>query len=111
MSDPASVTTPEPVRWMIRIIAGLVLLLTQINPAAFYFGWWDISAAGLVYVSQLAGAATAFLLFVWGEQVRDKVMPMAKVEKVVDAALAEAPPNGIVGLTPAEQTRWNPGAD
>lgn len=113
MSDPAVDKTPEPVRWLTRVIAGLVLLLTQINPAAFYFGWWDISAAGLIYVGQLAGAVTAFLLFVWGEQVRDAVTPNSKVALTTTEAQVLAPlaPGGIPGNNAFQQNRFNEGAD
>lgn len=113
MSDPAPDKTPEPVRWLTRVIAGLVLLLTQINPAAFYFGWWDISAAGLVYVGQLAGAVTAFLLFVWGDHVRDAVTPNSKVALTTAdvEALAPLAPGGIPGNNVFQQNRFNEGAD
>lgn len=107
---PDDTKTPEPVRWLTRTAAAALLLLTQLNPAAEHFGWWHLSLVDLDYVGQVVGAFGAAALLIAGGQVRDLVMPMRKVDKVVEAARAEAPPGGIVGMTEAEQTRWNPPA-
>lgn len=96
--DPPVDPTPEPVRWFSRIIAAATLLLTQLNPAASYFGWWHLDADGLTYALQALGAFGAAAILIGGSQVRDRVMPMTKVTKAVDAAKTEG---AVAALDPS----------
>lgn len=87
--------TPEPVMKALAIIAGAVILLTQINPAAKHFGWWELSSDDMEFVQQIVGAVSAFVILVAGVfWVRRAVTPNENVAltvneaKVLDAAAA-----------------------
>lgn len=109
MSDQAPAKTPEPVRKLTLLIAGIVLALTQVAPAAEHFGWFHLTSNDLNYIGQIAGAATAFALVVGGMFVRDQVTPTVNVALTKDEAQVLAPlaPGGIVGNNVFEQTRFN----
>lgn len=116
MSDPAPIEpavddpvtplpTPEPVIKSDALTALIVLVLTQLNPIARHFDWWDFTGEDIDYVGQLVGLAVVVFITVKAWIVRGDVWPDVKVQALLARARAAAHEEGrqaaIAELPPA----------
>lgn len=78
-SPEEPVPVPQPVIKTDVAVAAIVLLLSQLNPAARHFGWWDLSGEDVDYIGQIIGAVLAFAIVIKGLVVRERVTPNENV--------------------------------
>jgi hypothetical protein len=99
---------PLPAQNSTAIYAVVIVVIGKLNLLGTQLEWWSFSAGDQAIIADFVTDVLAVAALVVGRWIHNRVTPVEKAAQLVDAARAEAPPGGIVGMTPAEQTRYNP---